>query len=262
MVTTYTDLIRYRELFGNLWRRDLQSKYKGSALGIVWVLVPPLVLMGVYLLVFHYLWRTTQVRQYPLYLLAGLASWVFFSTSLQAGARAMVNAAPLIRKTRFPRQLTAFAVVGTNLVAYAVMLAILFALCLVFIPSSRDTAWLALPLALLLVCMTAGMSLAVSTINVLFRDVEHLVASILLPWFFLTPVIWHESFFPGHGTLKAVLRWGNPLTPPIEAIRDPLWRGTPPRVADVVYLVVAAVVALAVGAWVFRRVDDRIAVEL
>jgi len=261
-VTTYTDWIRYRERFGSLWRRDLETKYKGSLLGVLWVLIPPLVLMGVYLFVFHYMWRTTQVRDYPLYLLAGLAPWVFFSTSVQSGARAMVSAAPLIRKVRFPRQLTAFAVVGTNLVTFAVMLAIVLVLCVVFIPSSRDVAWLAIPLSLLLVCFTAGIALAVATLNVLFRDVEHVVASALLPWFFLTPVIWHESFFPGHETLKEVLRWANPLTPPIEAIRDPLWGGTAPRLGDVVYLAVAAMVSLALGAWVFSRVDDRIAVEL
>ena len=121
-MTVYADLIRYRELFGNLFRRDLHAKYKGSVLGVVWVLIPPLVLMGVYLLVFHYLWRTTPIPHYTLYLLAGLASWVFFATTIQAGSRAMLDNAPLIRRSRFPRQLTAFAVVGTNLVTYALML--------------------------------------------------------------------------------------------------------------------------------------------
>ena len=262
MVTTYTDLIRYRELFGSLWRRDLESKYKGSLLGVLWVLIPPLVLMGVYLFVFHYMWRTTQVSYYPLYLLAGLAPWVFFATSLQAGAGAMINAAPLIRKTRFPRQLTAFAVVGTNLITFAVMVGILFVLCLAFIPASRDTAWLSLPIAVLIGCMTAGLVLAAATLNVLFRDVEPFIGSLLLPWFFLTPVIWDESFFPGHETLQEILYWANPLTPPLEAFRNPLWAGTSPGLGNTIYLVVAAALSLAFGAWVFSRVDDRIAVEL
>ena len=59
-----------------------------------------------------------------------------------------------------------------------------------------------------------------------------------------------------------ILRWVNPLTPPLYALRDPLFYGVVPNVWDVVYLVVEVLVALAVGAWVFRRVDDRIAVEL
>jgi ABC-type polysaccharide/polyol phosphate export permease len=88
---------------------------------------------------------------------------------------------------------------------------------------------------------------------------------VLLPWFFLTPILY--SFdqiraFDEHPNVVRALRWGNPITPPIEAIRRPLWEGEWPRAGDVVYLVVAAAVALALGAWVFTRVDDRIAVEI
>jgi homopolymeric O-antigen transport system permease protein len=259
-MTTYAEIWRYRELFGNLWRRDLQSKYKGSALGVFWVLIPPFVLTGVYLLVFHYLWRATQIPHYTLYLLAGVASWVFFSTTIQGGSRAMLQAAPLIRKTPFPRQLTAFAVVGTNLVTYAVMLAIVLVACFIVIPDARGKEWLALPLAVLLVGMGAGLALALACANVVYRDVEHLVASLLLPWFFLTPIIYSFSQFHHH-TLTQLLRYANPITPPIEAIRAPLL-GSWPNVWDVVYLCVACVVSLALGAWVFNRVDDRIAVEL
>ncbi len=260
-MTVYTELITYRELFGNLFRRDLQAKYKGSLLGVVWVLMPPLVLMGVYLLVFRVLWRAQDIPYYSLYLLAGLATWVFFATTMQAGSRAMLDNAPLIRKTRFPRQLVAFAVVGTNLVTYVVMLAILLVLCFVFLPGSRGTEWLALPLAALFVCFTAGLVLTIASLNVLFRDVEHLVGALLLPWFFLTPVLYSFSQFHHH-TITQVLRYANPVTPPVEAIRDPLWAGQLPHLVDVVYLVVATVVALALGAFVFTRIDDRIAVEL
>ncbi len=261
-MTVYTDLLSYRELFGNLFRRDLQAKYKGSALGLVWVLLPPLILMGVYLLVFRILWRASQVPHYSLYLLAGLASWVFFATTLQAGSRAMLDNAQLIRKTRFPRQLVAFSVVGTNLVTYAVMLAILLVLCFAFVPASRATELLALPLAALFVCFVAGVTLAVACLDVLYRDIEHLVGALLVPWFFLTPVLWDWSLFTRHHTIVQILRYGNPVSPTISAIRDPLWGGRAPRLVDVLYLGTAAVVALALGAFTFRRVDDRIAVEL
>ena len=100
----------------------------------------------------------------------------------------------------------------------------------------------------------------------LFRDVEHVLTAVLLPWFFLTPILWETSTLPAsalrHQRLLDVLHWGNPVSPPIYAVRDALWSGHLPRLADVVYLVVAAAVALALGAFVFGRVDDRIAVEL
>src|SRR5215218_672078 len=82
-MTVYGDLVRFRELFANLFRRDFQAKYKGSVLGILWSLLNPLALLGVYLLVFGLLWQGNEIPHYPLYLLAGLACWIFFSTSLQ-----------------------------------------------------------------------------------------------------------------------------------------------------------------------------------
>jgi len=108
-----------------------------------------------------------------------------------------------------------------------------------------------------------GVALMLACLNVLFRDIEHLVAAMLLPWFFLTPVIWDPaSQFKGHDRILSVLHYGNPVTPPIDAIRDPLWAGRVPHAADVIYLLVATVAALALGAFTFNRVDDRIAVEL
>src|SRR5918994_4074968 len=265
-MTVYTDLLRYRDLFGNLFRRDFQARYKGSALGILWSLANPLLLMGIYVLVFSLLWRVTdEIPHYPLYLLAGLAPWIFFSTSLQMAARSMLDNANLIRKTRFPRQLVPLSAVATQLVTFGVMLAVLLVLNVVLIPEVRDTAWLAIPLAAVFVCFVGGVAVAVAAANVLFRDVEHLVGSLLLPWFFLTPILYsfdQIGAFDEHDTLVAVLRWGNPVTPPIEAIRVPLWEGRLPGAGDVAYLVAAAIVALALGAWVFNRADDRIAVEL
>jgi ABC-type polysaccharide/polyol phosphate export permease len=265
-VTIYGDLVRYRDLFANLFRRDFEARYKGSALGVLWSLANPVLLMAIYVLVFSLLWKVTdEIPHYPLYLLTGLACWLFFSTSLTASARSMLDNASLIRKTRFPRQLVPLSAVATQLVTFVVMLAVLLVLNMALIPEVRGTAWLALPLGAVFVCFVGGVAVAVAASNVLYRDVEHLIGSLLLPWFFLTPVLYsfdQIAAFDDHPRLVELLRWGNPVTPPIEAIRAPLWEGELPAAADVIYLCVAAVVALAFGAWVFLRADDRIAVEL
>ena len=70
-MTVYADLVRYRELFSNLFRRDFQAKYKGSLLGVLWSLLNPLILLGVYLLVFGVIFPSPQIPHYALYLLAG-----------------------------------------------------------------------------------------------------------------------------------------------------------------------------------------------
>jgi ABC-type polysaccharide/polyol phosphate export permease len=265
-MTVYSDLLRYRELFANLFRRDFQAKYKGSLLGIFWSLLNPLVLLGVYLLVFGIIFQNKDIPHYPIYLLAGLACWIFFSVSLQSCARSMIDSAELIKKVRFPRQLVPFSMVATQAVTFVVMMAILVALSLVFVPEARSTVWAAIPLAVVFAGLVAGLSLLVACVNVLFRDVEHILTAALLPWFFLTPVLWSVASLGdkarGHHRLLEVLRWGNPIAPPIYAVRDALWSGGLPRLADVVYLVVAAALALVLGALVFRAVDDRIAVEL
>ena len=265
-MSVYADVLRYRELFASLFRRDLQARYKGSLLGVAWSLAHPLLLLAVYLLVFSLLWRVTgDIRDYPLYLVIGLAAWVFFASSLQAAARSLVDNANLVRRTRFPRQLVPLAAVATQLVTFAVMFVVVAALCAVAIPEARATIVLALPLAVLFVGFVAGMAVVVATANVVFRDVEHLVGALLLPWFFLTPVLYRIEQLPGierHDALRFALRYGNPVTPPIEALRAPLWEGRAPRVADLAYLVVAALAALVLGGRVFRRLDDRVAVEL
>ena len=171
-MSIYADLFRYRELFGNLFRRDLAVKYKGSILGVAWSLANPLLLMGIYLLVFSVLWKVVDnIDHYPIFLLGGLAVWVFLSTSLTSAARSMLDSAELIRKVRFPRQLVTFSVVATQLVAFGAMLLVLVAVSLIALPRARDTVWLAPPLALLVVALVAGLSLAVASANVLFRDV-------------------------------------------------------------------------------------------
>src|SRR5579862_3904205 len=170
-MTTYADLFRYRELFANLFRRDFQAKYKGSVLGIVWSLVNPLVLLGVYLLIFGLIFPNKGIAHYPVYLLAGLASWIFFAVSLQSAARSMVDSAELIKKVRFPRQLVAFSMVATQAVTYGVMIVILLVLSVVFVPSARPTFWVAVPLAVVFVGFVAGLALLVACLDVLYRDI-------------------------------------------------------------------------------------------
>ena len=265
-MSVYVDLVRYRELFGSLFRRDLQARYKGTIFGVAWSLANPLLLMAIYFVVFSVLWKVSTIDHYPLYLLGGLAVWIFVSASLTGASRSMVDYADLIKKVRFPRQLVALSVVATQLVPFAVMLAGLIVVDAIVLPDTRDTVLLSIPIAAAIVLFAGGLALTVASANVLFRDVEHLVAALLLPWFFLTPILYSLEELPGgfenHQTLVDVLHWANPLTPQLYALRAPLFYGELPAASDTLYLVGAAFVSLALGALVFRRVDDRIAVEL
>jgi ABC-type polysaccharide/polyol phosphate export permease len=266
-VAVYADLFRYRELFASLFQRDLRAKYKGSALGLLWTLALPVTLMLVYLVVFSVMLkaRGTDVDHYWLFLLCGLPPWVFFATSVQSSARSLLENASLIRKVRFPRQLVPLSIVATQLVAFAVMTGIVLVLAMIVLPDSRSTAWLAIPIGAVIVLFVSGLSLAVASANAIYRDIEFIVAALLLPLFFRTPVLYSLDDLPvaeTHPWLVDVIQWGNPLTPLVECFRAPLFLGEVPSTADLVYLVVETIVALALGAFVFTSVDDRIAAEV
>jgi ABC-type polysaccharide/polyol phosphate export permease len=265
-VNVYGDVVRYRELFGSLFRRDLRAKYKGSVLGLAWTLALPVLMMLVYLVVFSVLWeaQATDADDYWLFLLCGLPPWAFFSGSLQSSARSMIENANLIRKVRFPRQLVPLSIVATQVVAFAAMTAVVIVLSLVVLDGTASTAFLAIPVGALIVLFVGGLALAVSSLNAVLRDVEFVVSALLLPWFFLTPILYSLDDLPGadtHPWLVDLIHWGNPLTPAVESFRAPLFAGELPPAADFAYLVCAAVAALALGAAVFRSVDDRIAAE-
>jgi ABC-type polysaccharide/polyol phosphate export permease len=145
------------------------------------------------------------------------------------------------------------------------MLGVVAVLSLWRLPDARDTVWLVFPLGVLFACIVAGFALAVASLNALYRDVEHLLQALLLPWFFLTPVLYSLADLPGVDKYPAAsffLHWVNFLTPPIEAMRSVVFYGHFPATGDAIYTVVAAAIALAVGALVFSRSDDRIATEV
>jgi ABC-type polysaccharide/polyol phosphate export permease len=265
-LAVYADVVRYRDLFANLFRRDLHAKYRGSALGVLWTLANPLMLMAVYLFVFGVVWKSpfSSGGHYSLYLLSGIAVWTFFTSALLSSTRSMLDNANLIRKTKFPRQLVPLSVVAAHLVSFVAMLVLLLVVNFVALPRVRATELLAIPLAALFVALVCGLALAVASLNVLFRDIEFIVAALLVPWFFLTPILYplDGKQISGHPTAAWFIHWVNVITPGIQAIRAPLFLGTLPFWGDALYLVVAAGLSLAIGAFVFSRVDDQIAIEV
>jgi homopolymeric O-antigen transport system permease protein len=258
-------LTEYQELLRTLLRRELRAKYKGSVLGILWSYLNPLLLMGVYTLVFSVLWRAVDIPHYPLFVLNGLALWVFFQAALVGASRSLIENAPLITKVWFPRELAPLATVLAQAVTGAVMLAILIPIDLAIEPGSLSTFLLALPVFATFVLLTIGISWILAVANVFFRDIEHIVGAILLPWFFLTPIFYALEQLPGaagHDHLIKLLRFGNPVTPYVETIRAVLMQGIVPGASSLVYVFAVGPAVFLLGLWVFQRYDDEIAVEL
>ena len=130
-----------------------------------------------------------------------------------------------------------------------------------------STALLALPVGLLfLSLLTIGFSLLLAALNVYFRDVEHILLALLLPWFFLTPIFYTPDQLPSGAEqfqwLAAVLEWGNPVAPFVTLIRDSIFFGVWSSPAVFIYCAVVGVGTLVLGIWAFRRLEAEMAVEL
>jgi lipopolysaccharide transport system permease protein len=264
-LSLYADVLRYPDLFLNLFRRELHGKYRGSVLGLFWTLVNPLALMAVYTLVFSVLLKAFEIEHYPLFVLSGLVTWVFFQSAVQMSCSSLFAQPTLVKQVRFPRHILPLAVVATNIVTLATMLAVVLLVNLIFIPETRTTFWAAIPMLLPLIALASGLSVVFGYLTVVYRDVEHLMITLFLPWFFVTPIFYTLDQLPGlegNEWIADVLYYVNFVTPFVEAIRDPIFFGEWPDLGDVVYSVVAGVAALALGVLVARRIDDQVASTL
>lgn len=255
---------RYAPLFRNLVRREVRQRYKGSTLGLAWTLITPAVMVGAYSLVFKFLLRI-DIPKYALFLFVGLTIWTFFLGGAQLASGSLVANAGLVTKVSFPRQIVPLAAITGNAFTAGAMLAIALPLCL-FLTEGDLAPLVLLPvLAVLLAAFTVGFGLLVSALNVYFRDVEHILAAVALPWIFLSPVFYSFDRVPplqDHPWAEQLLHWANPIAPFIISLQDVLFWGRWPYWGDLLYTAAAAALLLVVGAAVFRRLEREMAVEL
>jgi ABC-type polysaccharide/polyol phosphate export permease len=249
-----------RFLFEQLVRRELRQKYQGSALGVAWYLINPLVLMAAYWFLFDVVLQTFDIPDYPLFLLCGLVVWIFFSQSLQQAATSLLDQGALIRKARFPREAIPASVVVVQLLTFLVVL-VLLGIVTVAIRGTLEPALLLLPLVLAaLAGFVLGAALAVAVLHAFYRDVAPILAAALLPWFFLSPIFFSVDRLTDRDAARFVLEWVNPVAPYITALRDVLYAGEVPEAAVLVYIVAGAAIALLGGRALFRRLQGELAV--
>jgi ABC-2 type transport system permease protein len=273
------------ELLTELVRKDLKVKYKNSALGFIWSLANPLLYLAVFTLVFDKLLKN-GIEAFPVLFMSGFLVWNFFNLATLSGTGSVVGNANLVRKVRFPRVVLPLASVGFAGVHLALQLLVFF---LFLIPSYPDAfgpqLLLLVPALAVTVIFTVAMSLLASSLNVRYRDVQHLLEVALLAWFWLTPIVYPVTLVRNELARAGVL-WmfkfymANPMTAVVVAAQravyvHPVVVGNDGKLVQVLptggygfylqWLAVAAVasaVLLVIGLWTFRRLQADFAEEL
>jgi ABC-type polysaccharide/polyol phosphate export permease len=190
----WSDWRKTATLVKHLTRRHLAVRYRGSTLGFVWSLLNPMLLMGVYTFVFHFILRATVPGvPYPVFFLTGILAWNFVNIAATNAAVSLVDGAALINKIAFPRIALPLSAVFSNAVNYLMTLPLLITFNLMF-GVAPTLSLLLLPFALLLLLLIAtGVSLLLAALLPFFRDLQHLIEALFTIWFFLTPVLYPMS---------------------------------------------------------------------
>jgi lipopolysaccharide transport system permease protein len=259
-----TRLLSYRDLFSNLVVRDLKVRYKKSVLGFVWSLLNPLLMMVVYTIVFTIL-TSPNIENFPVFVLTGLMAWNFFASSITGASGTVVGNSTLINKVYFPRELLPASLVFSNLVNFLLTLIVLFGFIVAYrIPLTPMALYLPVITAIMLI-LTLGIALIVSSLNVFYRDVSMLVEVGIMAWFFLTPVFYQLERIPNMQVLgQDVWRWVyilNPMASIITDYRYVLLYNLPP-INHTLFALGEAIFTLAVGYWLFHTLSPKFSEEL
>jgi ABC-2 type transport system permease protein len=195
MIQKLKENYRYRFLVFSLVSRDLKVKYKGSVLGFFWSLLNPLVMLVVYTVAFKYIIKV-RVENFPVFFLCAFLPWSYLNSSLSMSVGSIKDNANLVKKVYFPREVLPLSIVLSNLVQFLLTFLILIP-ALLFFKINLGLPLLLLPFLIILQTgFNLGLSFFVSSFNVFFSDVKHLLEIFLQIWFWLTPIIYPVSFVP------------------------------------------------------------------
>ena len=195
----WRELWRHRDLLYFLTWRDIKLRYKQTVFGAAWALLQPLLTMAIFAVIFGRfggLAAATHGVPYALYVFAGLLPWLLFSNGVTNAANSVIQSANLVTKVYFPRLIIPFASVGVAIVDFAISLAVLGVLFVVFhwTPTWQIALLPVVLIGLVLLCLGVGGVLA--ALNVAYRDFRFVVPFLMQVWMFVTPVIYPASIIP------------------------------------------------------------------
>ncbi len=263
------ELWRHRRLLGLFVRRELRSRFAGSALGLLWSVIQPLILLGLYIVVFSTLVPRSgrlpfrsATAEYALFLCPALIAWNWVSECLNSAVHAVTSNAAVIRKTVFPVAILPPVSLGASAVAYAVAMAAFIVFLLVM-----GHAWWGLLvwlpfLAVLQAALLIGPAYLLATLQVFLRDTAQALFAVLQVIFWATPIV-----YPAEVVMKllpASAWWYrlNPAARLVDAYRQVFILHTAPDSETVIYLALWAICSYHAGRSLFQRARGRMADEV
>ncbi|MBZ5625037.1 MAG: ABC transporter permease [Acidobacteriia bacterium] len=236
-----------------LVRRDFEQRFVGSAIGWIWGLIHPLVMLLSWTFVFHYCLNQESPLSgipYPLFLFAGMLPWLLFSETLQRSASSLLDHANLITKTVFPSEIIPVSVFLSSLISHLLALALMLAGS-VFWLQRLSIFLILLPLYVFVIGMLAiGLGWIVASLHVFLRDTAQVLSVVLTFWFWTTPIFIAAKDFPHWARFALKL---NPLYYAVNSYRALLLGTRMPDPRDLAVVAAYGVAAFVIGGLFFRH---------
>ena len=247
----------YRELLYFFVWRDVKVRYKQTLIGVLWVVIQPLMTMGVFTIFFGRLAKLpSEGLPYPVFYFAALVPWAYFTSALGGCTNIVVSNQHIITKVYFPRLVLPLAAVCSPLIDFCIGLILMIALTLSFRIRPPATVLL-LPVLIVLAVFTAlAVGLWTSALNALYRDVTSIIPFAVQFWMLASPVAYPSSLVPERWRWLYGL---NPMAGVIDGFRWALTgHGQPP--GPMILVSAAMVVVLLVGGLIFfQRMEGTVA---
>lgn len=248
-----------RNILRSLVVKDLFGRYRNSALGFLWHFVHPLAMLAVYYIVFTQI-RSSPIPDFWVYLASGIFPFSFMTSNLSAGAGTVVQNAGMVKKMYFPREILVLAHVISNFVIMVLGYAAALAIIVLSGYPLQPIPMALLPFILILMAaFTAGYVFLFSSLTVYSRDVQYILGSLTMVFYFLTPMYFLPS--DASGMLSSVISL-NPFSYYVEALHSVVYFGEIPEMKVLAMCLVLPVLSLAVGLAVFRRLKRGFAERL
>lgn len=251
---TLQELWRYREVLTAFATRAVKVRYKQTSIGIAWALLQPLAATAVFAVVFgRFVKLPSEGAPYAIFALAGMVGWIYFSSAAMQTIASVVNEAALLRKVFFPREIIPLAVLIAGLVDFAATLFV-FLVATVIAGIEPSVTWMAAPIfVVILIMAVAAFGLALSSLNVYYRDVQQITPFLMMIGFYASPIVYSLEMIPaGWRDVYAV---ANPVAGVIDGLRGAFLRHDWPDPVRTAVLF-AFVATCLVGAYVlFKRLE-------
>lgn len=248
----------YRFLIDQLVVRDFKIKYKRSVLGVFWSFLNPLLTMLVLYFVFSNIFRF-DIAHYPVYLLIGIVSFNFFTEACGMSLTSILGNAGLITKVYMPKYIYPLTRTMSSTINLLISLIPLVLICVGTGVMPHKSMILAVYFLACLVVFSLGLGILLSAAMVFFRDVQYLWSVFSMMWMYATPVFYPESILPEN--FKFVLDI-NPIYYFLRSMRMCILDGISPEPRMYMLCFVIALGMLLIGAFVFRKTQDKFVLYL